>query len=270
MRSLLVMFSVVVCLNLLFVASLVSAECDPDELLSCEPVEVSSSVLCCNESAIVCVEYSGTSVGSQATYNTSDDYCITTDLVRTCTSDMDWDGQTPSPSKAYEEQVLSKWNPTLVYLGLSFFGTGVIFTIASGISVYFRRKKCGGTVAKWYVILMSIQQVNIAVSVVFWLALLGYGVSRDFTRNDGYLREADSSCRSPSGEIAVRNALVIICFTLANFAQSLGITILASMRSVVYGENKCGNRSGWCGNKCGKNKLGEEEKGNQESYPQPM
>ena len=71
-------------------------ECDTDDLLSCDfPEVVSASALCCNDSSL-CVEYTGTSVGSSATYTTSEGLCITTELVRTCSQNNTWDGQTPT------------------------------------------------------------------------------------------------------------------------------------------------------------------------------
>ena len=46
----------------------------------------------------------GTSIGSEAVYNTSDVYCITTNVMRTCTANRTWDGQTPSASEGTLDQ----------------------------------------------------------------------------------------------------------------------------------------------------------------------
>ena len=76
-----------------------SSECTPGDLLLCNNTfEPSPNELCCDDSSI-CVQYTGTSVGSTAQYTTSDDYCITTELVRTCTPSMEWDGQKPTASE---------------------------------------------------------------------------------------------------------------------------------------------------------------------------
>ena len=39
-----------------------------------------------------------------AVYNTSDVYCITTNVMRTCTANRTWDGQTPSVSEGTLDQ----------------------------------------------------------------------------------------------------------------------------------------------------------------------
>ena len=71
----------------------------PGDLLLCNnTIEPSPNELCCDDSSI-CVQYTGTSIGSTAQYTTSDDYCITTELVRTCTPSMEWDGQKPTASE---------------------------------------------------------------------------------------------------------------------------------------------------------------------------
>ena len=88
-----------------------------------DTVQISSTVLCCNDSSI-CVQYDGTSIGSEAVYNTSDDYCITTNVMRTCTANRTWDGQTPSASEGtldqgiYGPKILVFKNKTVVFLQL--------------------------------------------------------------------------------------------------------------------------------------------------------
>ena len=65
-----------------------------------------------------------TSIGSEAVYNTSDDYCITTNVMRTCTANRTWDGQTPSVSEGtldqgiYGPKILVFKNKTVVFLQL--------------------------------------------------------------------------------------------------------------------------------------------------------
>ena len=62
-----------------------------------------------------------------------------------------------------------------------------------------------------------------------------YTVSPDFTEGDGYMRSSNSSCESPSGKVAVRLALTIVCFVLSSFIQGFGAGILgASFRAVQF------------------------------------
>ena len=71
----------------------------PGDLLLCNnTTEPSHNELCCEDSSI-CAQYSGVYVGSTAQYTTSGGYCITTELVRTCTPSMEWDGQKPTASE---------------------------------------------------------------------------------------------------------------------------------------------------------------------------
>ena len=49
------------------------------------------------------------------------------------------------PFAASEEEELNNWNPTLLWLGFSFFFTGIAFAIGGSISVNLRAKKYGGS-----------------------------------------------------------------------------------------------------------------------------
>ena len=56
-------------------------------------------MICCtvDGQTSVCVRYTGVSIGSTATYTTSDNFCIDNKvLTRSCTSDMMWGGMTPT------------------------------------------------------------------------------------------------------------------------------------------------------------------------------
>ena len=75
---------------------LFSLVCDAGDLLQCDnTIEPSPGVLECDDQSIS-VQYDGISIGSTAVYTTSNDYCITSEEMRTCTSDMMWDGQKPT------------------------------------------------------------------------------------------------------------------------------------------------------------------------------
>ena len=78
-------------------------ECSLDDLLSCSSrTNTTNDTLCCvvNGQTSICVTVTGASIGSVATYSTSDNYCIDTLTMRTCTSDMVctdmvWNGTAP-------------------------------------------------------------------------------------------------------------------------------------------------------------------------------
>ena len=56
-------------------------------------------MICCtvDGQTSVCVSYTGVSIGSTATYTTSDNFCIDNKvLTRSCTSDMMWEDMTPT------------------------------------------------------------------------------------------------------------------------------------------------------------------------------
>ena len=52
----------------------------------------------------------------------------------------------------------------------------------------------------------------------------------DFSEDGGPLRADSSECVSPSGSGGVRDALVIVSFTLSNVVQTLWIVGLSTMR----------------------------------------
>ena len=76
-------------------------ECSLENLLSYSSRSTTTTdedMLCCvvNVQTSICVTFTGVSIGSVATYFTSNNYCIDTLTVRTCTSDMMWSGTAPN------------------------------------------------------------------------------------------------------------------------------------------------------------------------------
>ena len=114
----------------------------------------------------VCVRYTGVSIGSTATYTTSDNFCIDNKvLTRSCTSDMMWEDMTPTAIRgltftycinvdllafscsffnfsALEPQKLSGWNFALIIVGVILFVVGVCVAIALAVLLT-RRIKAG-------------------------------------------------------------------------------------------------------------------------------
>ena len=75
-------------------------ECPRQGLLPCNITTAAEidDMTCCtvDGQTSVCVRYTGVSIGSTATYTTSDNFCIDNKvLARSCTSDMMWRGMTP-------------------------------------------------------------------------------------------------------------------------------------------------------------------------------
>jgi hypothetical protein len=136
------------------------------------------------------------------------------------------------PFAASEEEELNNWNPTLLWLGFSFFFTGIAFAIGGSISVNLRAKKYGAVVKKWYWGLLAFFIFLTVAAVPLWLALLGYTVSNDFSEDDGDLRGSDSSCQSPSGKMNVRNGILIAVFVLSNLINATG--------NLLFGLGYCG------------------------------
>ena len=101
-----------------------SSECVLRGLLPCDiPFNVSETetALCCpgeNGTTELCVEYSGTSIGNDATYNTSEDYCFRRRILRRCTPDLTWDGEIP----VTEEGIVGtfSWLNPLSFIDLQF------------------------------------------------------------------------------------------------------------------------------------------------------
>ena len=60
-----------------------------------------NNTLCCvvNVQTSICVTFTGVSIGSVATYSTSNNYCIDTFTMRTCNSDMIWSGTAPNATE---------------------------------------------------------------------------------------------------------------------------------------------------------------------------
>ena len=56
-------------------------------------------MLCCNST--LCVDYDGDTIGSVATYSTSDDFCIEdeNELMRRCNEDAEWEGSIPTVTR---------------------------------------------------------------------------------------------------------------------------------------------------------------------------
>ena len=84
-----------------FWAMLFLPECPRQGLLLCNittAVEIDDMICCTVDGQTsVCVSYTGVSIGSTATYTTSDNFCIDNKvLTRSCTSDMMWEGMTPT------------------------------------------------------------------------------------------------------------------------------------------------------------------------------
>ena len=124
----------------------------------------------------MCVRYTGVSIGSTATYTTSDNFCIDNKvLTRSCTSDMMWENMTPTAIRgltftkanrfacmfnfstmcffmlflifnfsALKRQKLSRWNFALIIVGVILFVVGVCVAIALAVLLT-RRIKAGCT-----------------------------------------------------------------------------------------------------------------------------
>ena len=76
-------------------------ECPRQGLLACNIATAAEvdDMTCCtvDGQTSVCVRYTGVSIGSTATYTTSDNFCIDNKvLTRSCTSDMMWEGMIPT------------------------------------------------------------------------------------------------------------------------------------------------------------------------------
>ena len=84
-------------------------ECPRQGLLLCNittAVEVDNRTCCTVDGQTsVCVSYAGVSIGSTATYTTSDNFCIDNKvLTRSCTSDMMWEDMTPTAMNSTKVQ----------------------------------------------------------------------------------------------------------------------------------------------------------------------
>ena len=79
-------------------------ECSLEDLLSCSGTTTTrDNTSCCDVNGL-CVTVTGVSIGSVATYSTSNNYCIKNQTTRTCTSDMvcsyiAWSGTTPNATE---------------------------------------------------------------------------------------------------------------------------------------------------------------------------
>ena len=89
-------------------------ECDADDLCN-NIIESSPNILQCEDNSIS-VEYDGISIGSRAMYTTSNDYCITTEEIRTCTSDMIWDRQTPNIDEGTLNKGIDYYCELMIYI----------------------------------------------------------------------------------------------------------------------------------------------------------
>ena len=123
-------------------------------------------MICCtvDGQTSVCVSYTGVSIGSTATYTTSDNFCIDNKvLTRSCTPDMMWEGMTPTAIRgltftytvhlclmfnfsALKRQKLSGWNIALIIVGVILFVVGVCVAIL--LAVLLTRRIIAG--CKWH------------------------------------------------------------------------------------------------------------------------
>ena len=147
-----------------FLTMLFLPECPRQGLLLCNittAVEIDNRTCCTVDGQTsVCVRYTGVSIGSTATYTTSDNFCIDNKvLTRSCTSDMMWEDMTPTAIRgltinllafscsffnfsASEPQRLSGWNFALIIVGVILFVVGVCVAIALAVLLT-RRIKAG-------------------------------------------------------------------------------------------------------------------------------
>ena len=82
------------------------SECVLKDLMPCEMVDITQKEMkiCCTihgKEESICADYSGVSIGSTATYTTSDHFCIDTDPKRTCTKGLTWSGVTPNVTEGW-------------------------------------------------------------------------------------------------------------------------------------------------------------------------
>ena len=68
------------------------------------------------------------------------------------------------PFAASEEEELSNWSPTLLWLGVSFFFTGIALAIGGSISVHLRVKKYGGS----YINKMIYVESKLRIAIYCW------------------------------------------------------------------------------------------------------
>ena len=136
-------------------------ECPRQGLLPCNittAVEIDNRTCCTVDGQpSVCVRYTGVSIGSIATYTTSDNFCIDNKvLTRNCTSDMMWEGVTPIAIRgltftyciqylclmftfsALKRQKLSGWNIALIIVGVILFVVGVCVAIVLAVLLILR------------------------------------------------------------------------------------------------------------------------------------
>ena len=146
-------------------------------------------MICCtvDGQTSVCVRYTGVSIGSTATYTTSDNFCIDNKvLTRSCTSDMMWEDMTPTAIRgltftkanrfacmfnfstmcffmlflifnfsALELQRLSGWNIALIIVGVILFVVGVCVAIVLAVLLTRRIKAdCMFTTGNLYLTLL--------------------------------------------------------------------------------------------------------------------
>ena len=101
-------------------------ECPRQGLLPCNittAVEIDDMTCCTVDGQTsVCVSYTGVSIGSTATYTTSDNFCIDNKvLTRSCTSDMMWEDMIPTAIRGLKADRNDDVNFCLLFLMSIFF-----------------------------------------------------------------------------------------------------------------------------------------------------
>ena len=75
------------------------SECVLEDLMPCNMSEIMTDKtkmeICCTfhgKARSICAKYTGVSIGSKATFTTSDHFCTETGSTKTCTEDLTWSG----------------------------------------------------------------------------------------------------------------------------------------------------------------------------------
>ena len=127
-------------------------------------MNTTNDMLCCvvNGQTSICVTVTGVSIGGVATYSTSNNYCIDTLTMRTCTSDIMWNGTTPNATEGVYcsalviniivnfhlifsacmrlSNKLSDWNTGLIAVGAILFVVGLVLAVVLVVLLVMRIK----------------------------------------------------------------------------------------------------------------------------------